>query len=191
MVKKKIKYIFLIFVSMIILIPNVLACTGSDGCTNCGNSSAEIACKQSSAYQQYLNSGGTSVGGSSSSVRTNNGEVSNSDESTGSKTNVGITMKDESSSEDLECGIFSENTATGKYLHDIYNIIKFATPIILLALSIVDFVKAIINDNSDELKKATTTFSKRLIVAIIILIVPTILNFVLEELFGIENCFKF
>ena len=107
------------------------------------------------------------------------------------KTNVGVTMKkDNTTTGELDCGIFDENTATGKYLHDIYNIIKFAVPIILLALSILDFAKAIINDNSDELKKATTMFSKRLIVAIVILIVPTILNFVLD-LFGLENCYKF
>lgn len=70
----------------------------------------------------------------------------------------------------------------GKYIKDIYNILKFAVPIILLALSIKDFGTAVINQNQDAIKKATQTFIKRLIIAVLILIVPTLLNFILELL---------
>ena len=168
---------------------------------NSQNNNCESRCKgiqSASAKDECLkkcsestsNSSGGITGGGAPSIGGNNGGVANPNETVIQKTDVGITMKDEGETGELDCGVFDKNTATGKYLHDIYNIIKFAVPIILLALSIVDFAKAIINDNSDELKKATTMFSKRLIVAIVILIVPTILNFVLD-LFGLKNCFKF
>jgi len=85
--------------------------------------------------------------------------------------------------EELGCNsIFGEDTAVGKYVHDLYNIIKFAVPILLLALSIKDFGSAIISQNDDGVKKATSSFIKRLIIAVIILVVPTILNFMLDIL---------
>lgn len=84
-------------------------------------------------------------------------------------------------SKDCE-GLFGDSTYMGKYIKDIYNILKFAVPIILLALSIKDFGTAVINQNQDAIKKATQTFIKRLIIAVLILIVPTLLNFILELL---------
>lgn len=78
-------------------------------------------------------------------------------------------------------------TRTDQMLHDAYNIIKFAVPIILLAMSIKDFGTAIISQNNDALKKAVNIFIKRLIIAVVILVIPTILNFILE-LVGIDTC---
>ena len=88
----------------------------------------------------------------------------------------------------MDCDyLFGENTATGKYIHDIYNIIKFVVPILLLGLSIKDFGSAVISQNDSAIKKATKNFSTRLIISILIFVLPTILNFFLD-LMGISTC---
>ena len=81
--------------------------------------------------------------------------------------------------------LLGENT--DKMVHDAYNVLKFAVPIILLAMSIKDFGTAIISQDNDAIKKSTNTFMKRLIIAVVILVLPTILNFLLE-LVGIDTC---
>lgn len=231
---KKKYYILLIIISLFYSV-NVHACTGSDGCTNCGNSSAEIACKSSSAYKQYVNSNSCEsrckgiqsstdydkcMANCHSSSSTSNGKETcynkcekygnetakteckkscDSQYGTGSNSgifsggtssginpsqNVGsqtekVTMKPTDTSE-LNCdSLFGTNTAVGKYVRDIYNIIKFAVPIILLALSIKDFGGGIISQNDNALKVSLMKFGKRLIIAILILVLPTILNFIL------------
>ncbi len=96
-----------------------------------------------------------------------------------------ITQQDNT---DLTCDtIFSENTAFGKIVHDLYNILKFAVPIILLAMSIKDFFLAITSQEGDKLKKAINSLFIRIIIAILILVLPTIINFILK-LMGIETC---
>ena len=199
---KKIIYIILVFIAVLSFSLDVNACTGSDGCTNCGNSSAEIACKQSAAYKQYQNSlnnngnnnsgnnssgdglpsagAGTVIGGNNGTSSGKNNEVHNIQQ-----TVTGTDKEDD----ELECKyIFGDDTATGKYMRDIYNIIKFLVPILLLGLSIKDYASAIINQNQDGVKKATKSFIKRLVVAVIILVMPTIINFILEDLLEIEQC---
>ena len=76
---------------------------------------------------------------------------------------------------------------TGEMLKDIYKLIKFAVPIILIALSIKDFGKVIISQNGDEMKKTTSTFIKRLIISIVLLLGPTLIGFIFK-VFGINIC---
>lgn len=210
---KKKYYILLIIISLFYSV-NVHACTGSDGCTNCGNSSAEIACKSSSAYKQYVNSNSCEsrckgiqsstdydkcMANCQSSSSTSNGTGSNSgiynggtssginpSQNVGSQTEK-VTMSPSDTSE-LNCdSLFGTNTAVGKYVHDIYNIIKFAVPILLLALSIKEFGAGIISQNENAIRTSISKFGKRLVIAILILVLPTILNFILG-LFDID-CF--
>lgn len=89
-----------------------------------------------------------------------------------------------------ECDeLIGENTITGKMINDAYNVIKFAVPIILLGMSIMDFGRAIVNQSQDEIKKASNRFITRLVISILIFVVPTILNFILRDLIGIKTCY--
>lgn len=83
--------------------------------------------------------------------------------------------------------IFEKNSQTLEYLQDIYSFLKFLVPIILLAMSVKDFVLAIAKEQADDVKKATNTLFKRIIIAVLILIIPTILNFFLK-LIGYSTC---
>lgn len=85
---------------------------------------------------------------------------------------------------ELKCdGIFSGEF--GRILKQILNIIKFIVPILIIGLSIVDFVKALAAQNQDEIKKSAQKMVKRLIIGIVIFVLPTILEFLLKQA-GIE-----
>lgn len=58
------------------------------------------------------------------------------------------------------------------------NIIKIAVPIILIALGIMDFTKAVFS-GEDEMKKAQKTFLKRIAAALIIFLSPILINLLL------------
>lgn len=74
----------------------------------------------------------------------------------------------------------------------VYNILKWAkyiAPVLVIILSILDFIKAIAAQNDDDMKKAQGKFVKRLIVSALLFLLPLIINFMLMT-FGIydSNC---
>ena len=58
--------------------------------------------------------------------------------------------------------------------------IRIAAPILLIVFGIVDFGKAVLSDDKDELKKATSKFTKRAIIVVIIFFVPLIVGFLID-----------
>ena len=83
---------------------------------------------------------------------------------------------------------------SGKLIIFIANIVKwgkYLIPVIVIVLSILDFIKAISSEKEDEMKKAQGNFVKRLIIAGLIFIIPFIIEFVLDKMgFGkyISGC---
>lgn len=67
-----------------------------------------------------------------------------------------------------------------------YFILEMAGLVILIVFSVMDYVKIFLNDNSDELKKANTNLFKRLIIAVLLFLLPALVNFVLR-IFKIEG----
>lgn len=81
------------------------------------------------------------------------------------------------------CGIFGEkgNEADLAYYVQMgLNYFKFIAPILLILLGMLDFGKAIISNDADALKKAGINFSKRLIAAVILFLLPVIINFIMD-----------
>lgn len=66
------------------------------------------------------------------------------------------------------------------YLDKLFGWVKISVPIILIVFGCVDFGQAILSDDKDVMKKATSKFVKRCIVAIIIFFLPTLLTFLLR-----------
>lgn len=64
--------------------------------------------------------------------------------------------------------------------------VKYIIPVAVIALGILDFIKAIGSDKDDEMKKAQGRFIKRLIAAALIFIVPFLIEFVLIKM-GFES----
>lgn len=59
------------------------------------------------------------------------------------------------------------------------NLLKIATPIILVIVSIISLVKALANSNEDEMKKAQKSLIKKIIAAVMIFFVISIVQFVI------------
>lgn len=68
----------------------------------------------------------------------------------------------------------------GEFIKQIFHIVKFAVPILIIGLGIVDFIKAMTAQSQDEIKKASTKLVKRLIIGICIFVLPTIIDFLLK-----------
>ena len=65
-------------------------------------------------------------------------------------------------------------------LQKIFDFMKVLGPLLVLVLSIMDLVKAVASSDKDALNKFLKTTSKRLIYAVLLFVVPTILNLVLS-----------
>lgn len=61
----------------------------------------------------------------------------------------------------------------------IFLIIRIATPILLIVLTMLDYSKAIASGD-DELRNATTRFIKRAIATLLIFLAPTLINFLMD-----------
>ena len=72
------------------------------------------------------------------------------------------------------------------WLFKIIKWIRYIVPILLILLSVLDFMKAIASDSEDEMRKVGSKFVKRLIVAAIIFLLPLMLEFLLG-IFGIAT----
>ena len=78
----------------------------------------------------------------------------------------------------------------GEAMQGFFNLIKIATPIIVLILTTIDYIKAIINQDDGEIKKATQRGVKRLIFGILIFLLPFLLDLIFHAfgLYDISTC---
>lgn len=65
-------------------------------------------------------------------------------------------------------------------IKQIYNAIRFLIPIVVIGLSIVDFLKVLLNGEEKVYKTAWSKFIKRIVIGIVILILPIILSFIID-----------
>lgn len=76
--------------------------------------------------------------------------------------------------------------------------IKIVLPLIIIILGIVDFAKAVVSSDQKVIKDAGGSLLRRLIAAVIIFFIPTIIHFIFEVVAGysedvkndFENCFN-
>lgn len=70
------------------------------------------------------------------------------------------------------------------WLKKIYNILLLAVPVLIMIFGFKDFMKAVLNGKEDELKKAGTTFIKRLIFGAVFVALPVLISLVINLAFG-------
>ena len=81
-------------------------------------------------------------------------------------------------SDDVDCEVISD-TIRG-YINDVMSYIRIGVPILLLCLIIYDFASATFASSEDKMKKAQGRVIKRIIIAIVIFFVPTLINLVFD-----------
>lgn len=77
----------------------------------------------------------------------------------------------------LECEAWGN---TLKDIQNVFDFCKIVIPLLIIGLSIFDFIKAITGKDEKDLKKAFNRLMKRLALAIVFFFLPVILNFLLE-----------
>ncbi len=79
-----------------------------------------------------------------------------------------------------------KNSNLIKYLQSAWTIVKIGAIIITIIMAIIDFM-TVITKEKDELKECLNKNIKRLIIVIIILLMPTIIDFIGETIFNSPN----
>ena len=74
------------------------------------------------------------------------------------------------------------------FLQQVFNVIKYAGPVLCLVLSVFDFVKATASQDKDALAKAGKTTGMRVVYALILFFVPTLINFLFPLLGWVGTC---
>ncbi len=69
---------------------------------------------------------------------------------------------------------------TRKQIRKILTYVKILVPILIIAMGIIDFSQAMFAGKEEEMKKAQTRFTKRLIIGVVIFLLPTLINFMLD-----------
>lgn len=90
---------------------------------------------------------------------------------------------------DVVVGKNSSCSLSGRIIDWLFKIIqwiRYLVPILLILLSVMDFIKAVASDSEDEMKKVGAKFVKRLIVAALIFLLPLVLEFILG-IFNIDT----
>jgi len=67
-----------------------------------------------------------------------------------------------------------------KWIKNIMKWIKYILPSIAIILGIIDYIKSIVSDKEDEIKKAQGRFIKRLISIALLFLIPFVIEFVLD-----------
>lgn len=73
-------------------------------------------------------------------------------------------------------------------LQQIFSVIKFITPVMVLGFCSMDFIKATASQDKDLLQKAIKTSITRLIVGLIVFMLPVLINFVFDLLGWYGTC---
>lgn len=81
--------------------------------------------------------------------------------------------------------LFNGNSEIVSGLKTIVTVVKILIPIILLVLGSLDFAKAIFSSNEEGIKKAQASFIKRLIIAVVIFLIPSMLKVILNIAYSI------
>lgn len=69
-----------------------------------------------------------------------------------------------------------------KFLQQIFNVFKFAAPVLVLVYSTLDFVKAATSQDKEALQKAAKTALKRVLLAMLLFVIPELINFLFDKL---------
>lgn len=74
------------------------------------------------------------------------------------------------------------------FLQQVFNVIKYAGPLLCLVMSVADFVKAAASQDKDALVKAGKTTGMRVVYALILFFIPTLINFLFPLLGWVGTC---
>lgn len=72
-------------------------------------------------------------------------------------------------------------------VHTIILLIQIAVPVLLVVFGMMDFVKGLMSQKEDEIKKGQQVFIKRIIAAVLVFFVIAIVKFIISAVSGSTN----
>lgn len=84
------------------------------------------------------------------------------------------------------CGIFGEGT--WNFIQRVYTVIRILVPVLIIVLGIIDFLKVVFTGEDKDLKTSGKRFLKRIIAGIVFLLLPILLQFVMNLAGFSEDC---
>ena len=86
---------------------------------------------------------------------------------------------------DTDCNVLGE---FGEDLQSIFNVFKIVAPILTLVLSTYDFVVSITSKAAEGLQKSSKKFVTRLVLVVLLYLLPTLINLLLQLTIGGSTC---
>ncbi len=77
---------------------------------------------------------------------------------------------------------------TAYLLQEIFDVIKLAVPVLLIVLTVIEFMKAVTSGKDDAIKVAFKHTITRLILGLIIFLLPTLIDYIMELLGLYDTC---
>ena len=138
-------------------------------------------CFSSRSYCYQKQDAGTDYFDELKSTRLTTNNVGQTHSGSGATSNPKVDIGEFDGDETCEgfLGKKDDTTSPAYYLHYALLVIRYLGIILAMALSVIDFFKAIFSQDKDLLKKATMTAVKRVIFAVIIFFIPIVLEFLL------------
>ena len=103
--------------------------------------------------------------------------------------NVSTSKSSEDSQEcDALFGDPNDEDSVAHFLQEIFNVFKFLAPLLCIILSVIEFIKAVGSQDKDALMKAIKRTGIRIILAIVLFFIPTLINFLFPLLGWYGTC---
>lgn len=118
-------------------------------------------------------------------------DINNSDANNGEIPDYALPDDEEYQENHVEmvCGLFGKKTFG--YIELVWNVIKYATPILIIILGILDFIKVVFSGEDKDLKEAGRKFLKQIIIGVAIILLPALLGFLLDLVGFSEDCLQY
>ena len=85
-------------------------------------------------------------------------------------------------------GNLNDKTSTAYLLQEIFQVFKFAAPVLVMVFTLIDFFKALVNQEKEDIAKAAKRLIKRLILAAVLFMSPTLINYLFQLLGWTGTC---
>jgi hypothetical protein len=94
--------------------------------------------------------------------------------------------------EDEECeALFGDPEDSDSFaflLQRVFNIMKYAGPLLCIIFSCIDFVKVVVSDDKDAMSKTIKKCLTRVVLALVLFFIPTVINFLFPLLGFYGTC---
>lgn len=153
--------------------------------TDCSNFAVHVTCGNNGTYNYCVlaKDDNPSLGSGTSGTETPDAGDINGDNNSDEGSNINWGDK-----ADVNCdGIIG--TKLLDFINKIFRWIQIIAPIFVIIMGGVEFAGAVLQDDKDALKKASSKFIKRLIIAVVLFLIPLILSFVLDIFNEVSGAF--